>query len=528
MTPLRIPSRFALHLCVILSLPLCLWGPLGFAVAGSAQKPILAQAEAKPLNVLFLPVDDLKPMLGCYGDNTIKTPNIDRVAERGTVFLNASCQQAICGPSRASLMTGMYPDHTRVWDLATKMRDVNPDILSIPQYFRQQGYETTGVGKTFDPRCVDGAKFQDKPSWSIPYKRVPGKSYANPEIAVAWKKAEELVRGKTFRMGYERNKAIARLGGPMCRPATECMDVPDHVYKDGAVAWAGVELLERLAKGDKPFFLSVGFAKPHLPFVAPKKYWDLYDRESLSLAPYQQKATNARELAYKSLGEIAAYSDMPEKGPIDPETQKRLLHGYMATTSYMDAQLGLLLDKLEELGIADNTMICLWGDHGFHLGDHGLWTKHTNFEQAVRSPLIISAPAGFKANQTEAPVEFVDIFPTLCDLVGLEIPQQLPGKSLVSIMKDPSETVRYAALGQYPRGSKIMGYTLRSKRYRYVKWMELNYRKGETTGKRKTTQLFDHEQDPLETINLADNPEYQTIVDSFEAEFARRNVAQEQ
>jgi len=303
------------------------------------------------------------------------------------------------------------------------------------------------------------------------------------------------------------------------------MDVPDHVYKDGAVARAGVELLERLAKGDKPFFLSVGFAKPHLPCVAPKKYWDLYDRESLSLAPYQQKATNARELAYKSLGEIAAYSDMPEKGTIDKETQKRLIHGYMATTTYMDAQLGLLLDKLEELEIADNTIICLWGDHGFHLGDHGMWTKHTNFEQAVLSPLLIAAPKGFKANSSNAPVEFVDIFPTLCDLSGLDIPKHLPGKTLVPVMKDTSTSVRYAALGQYPRG-KVMGYTLRSERYRYVKWLNLNYRKGETKGKLVATQLFDYEKDPLETENLATNSEYRTIMDSFEEEFARRNIAQ--
>ena len=522
----RIPSLLALRLCAILSLSLSLWEPLGFAVAGGEQNPFTAQVKAKPLNVLFLPVDDLKPMLGCYGDNTIKTPNIDRIAERGTVFLNASCQQAICGPSRASLMTGMYPDHTKVWDLATKMREINPDILSIPQYFKQQGYETTGVGKTFDPRCVDGAKFQDKPSWSIPYQKAGGKGYANPEVAKAWKKAAELVKGRTFRMGYERNKAIARLGGPMCRPATECMDVPDHAYKDGAVARVGIKLLEELSKGDKPFFLSVGFAKPHLPFVAPKKYWDMYDRDDIEQAEYQKKAKKDASIAYKGLGEIAAYSDMPEKGTIDQETQKRLIHGYMATTSYMDAQLGLLLDKLEELEIADNTIICLWGDHGFHLGDHGMWTKHTNFEQAVRSPLLIAAPKGFKPNSTNAPVELVDIFPTLCDLAGLDIPQHLPGKSIAPIMKKPTTSVRYAALGQYPRG-KAMGYALRSERYRYVKWLNMNYRKGETKGTLISTQLFDYEKDPLETVNLAANPEYKTIVASFEAEFARRNVAQE-
>lgn len=490
-------------------------------------------ASAEKLNVLFIPVDDLKPMLGCYGDETIKTPNIDRLAERGMVFLNNSCQQALCGPSRASLLTGLYPDQTRVWDLLTKMRDVNPDILTIPQYFRQQGYTTTGVGKTFDFRCVDNSKDMDKPSWSIPYKKTGAKQYVNPEVNEAWKEAEKLVAGRTFRVGYERNKAIVNLGGPMCRPSTECMDVPDETYIDGVNARAGAGLLAQLAREDKPFFLSVGFAKPHLPFIAPKKYWDLYDRNSISFAEFQKKAENSDDISYKgkTLGEIAAYSDIPETGPIDTVTQERLIHGYMAATSYVDAQIGLILDKLEELGLEDNTIICLWGDHGFHLGDHGLWTKHTNFEQAVRAPMIISAPQGFKAGKTDSPTEFVDIFPTLCALAGLDIPKHLPGKNLVPVMKDPSASVRYAAMGQYPRYAKgkgpAMGYTLRNKRYRYVKWVAMNYMKGETSGETVATELYDYKTDPLETANLAGNPEYRKIVKRFEAEFSRRNVAQE-
>ncbi|MEL7118104.1 MAG: sulfatase-like hydrolase/transferase, partial [Bacteroidota bacterium] len=243
-------------------------------------------------NVLFIPVDDLKPMLSCYGDSLVKTPNIDRIAKRGTVFLNTACQQAICGPSRASLLTGMYPDQTKVWDLTTKMRDINPDILTIPQYFKQQGYTTTGIGKTFDPRCVDNGKFMDKPSWSIPYQKAKSIQYANPEVKVAWGKAEKLIEGQTFDVAYKRNRAIAQAGILMARPSTECMDVPDDIYSDGANTKVALDLMEKLAQSENPFFLSVGYAKPHLPFIAPKKYWDLYDRSSIPLAPFQQKSEN--------------------------------------------------------------------------------------------------------------------------------------------------------------------------------------------------------------------------------------------
>ena len=487
-----------------------------------------SELSAQDVNVLFIPIDDLKPMLGAYGNTLVKTPNIDRIAKLGTVFLNNSCQQAICGPARASLMTGMYPDYTQVWDLRTKMRDINPTILTIPQYFKEQGYTTAGVGKTFDNRCVDNGQDMDKPSWSIPYIKINSKKYANPEVTAAWKKAEKLVAGKKFRVNYERAKAISDLGGPMCRPSTESMEVPDDTYADGINARAAVKMLDKLSKENKPFFFSVGFSKPHLPFVAPKKYWDLYDANDIEIAAYQDRAKKSPEIAYKgeNLGEISSYSDIPNRGPLPIEKQKELIHGYMAATSYVDAQVGLLLDKLEALGIKDNTVIILWGDHGFHLGDHGLWTKHTNFEQAVRSPMIIAAPKGFNANKSATPTEFVDIFPTLCDLTGIKVPKHLPGKSLVSVMKNPATSVRYAALSQYPRGRSRMGYTLRNDRFRYVKWLNMQYKNGERKGRLIATELYDYDNDPLESVNLVNNPQYAEIVKAFENEFLRRNVAQ--
>jgi iduronate 2-sulfatase len=500
---------------------------------------IKSTAASERPNILFIPVDDLKPMLGCYGDKKIKTPNIDRLARRGTVFLNNACQQAVCGPSRASLMTGRYPDSTGVFDLATRMRDINADILSLPQYLQQNGYETTGLGKTYDPRCVDD--LFDEPSWSIPYMGnadrdryapgfgMPADGFQAPETKkeaalVAKLMREQGIKGKDEKKKFQREH-------PGCHPATECYDAPDNAYKDGVNAEVGCEYLEKLARGKKPFFLSVGFSKPHLPFVAPKKYWDLYDRSAIELSPFQDDAKGTPEFAYNRGGELrAGYTGIPNEGRLPEAMQKELIHGYMACVSYTDAQIGKLLDKLDQLGLADKTIICLWGDHGWHLGDHSQWCKHSNFEQAARAPLIIAAPSQkAKGVRTESPSEFVDIFPTLVELVGLPGPAVLEGKSLTTILDNPSASVREAAMGQYPRGingQKGMGYSLRSKRFRYVKWLVMDYYKGERTGLLATRELYDYKNDPYETVNLADNPEYAAVIEHFEQLFKERNVAQ--
>jgi arylsulfatase A-like enzyme len=493
-------------------------------------------AGARP-NILMIPVDDLKPLLHCYGTPGILTPNIDRLAARGTVFTNNCCQQAVCGPTRASLMTGMYPDSTGVWDLKTRMRDVNPDILSLPQHLIAQGYETTGVGKTYDTRCV--GKGADAPSWSIPYGSQklefnpdaprPMRGYQNPDTKAAAGKALVAIKGQTFRSGSARNSAMARAAGPLAAPATECMDLPDDAYPDGALAKAGCALLETLAASDKPFFLSVGFLKPHLPFIAPKRYWDLYDPADITPHPFQKHAENSPELAYHNSGELRSYSDIPHSGDLPADMQVRLIHGYRACVSYIDAQIGKLLDKLDALGIADNTVVCLWGDHGWHLGDHAMWCKHSNFEQAVRAPLIVAAPGKPGGKTADAPTGFVDVFPTLCDLAGVPIPTHLQGRSLVPLMENPGASVREAILSQYPRsvdGQPVMGYTLRDKRYRYVKWIKMNYRAGERAGLLVARELYDYQTDPMETVSQAENTDYAGVVDRFEAIFAAMSVAQ--
>jgi hypothetical protein len=514
-----------------------------------------AQEQKKKPNVLFIAIDDLKPVLGCYGDKQIKTPNIDRLAKMGTVFLSNYCQQAVCGPTRASIMTGMRPDYTKIWDLKTKMRDKNPDIVSIPQYFVSKGYSSQGIGKVYDPRCVD--KELDKPSWSVPYYKTAKKYYApeygEPALERYQMKSTKDTVGKYLQEALAKGmkKADAsEYAGTKAKPTTECVDVPDNAYNDGANALQAKDILIDLSKKNEPFFFAVGFAKPHLPFVAPKKYWDLYNREDMPLAPFQEKTANAVEAAYHNAGEIRGYTDIPsltsftdQKSygitlPVDK--QKELIHGYYAAVSYTDANVGILLNTLDSLGLISNTIIVLWGDHGWHLGDHNLWCKHTNFEQATRTPLIISSPK-VKSSKTNSTTEFVDIFPTLCDLAGLEIPTNLAGKSLVSVMKKPTSVIKEYAVSQYPRSNggtetdrsgyadaKVMGYSIRNQQYRFTLWMGNNYRSSQPFNKDYIigTELYDYKNDPLEKVNVAKESKYtkvskkmyQQIIDFFKSQ----------
>ena len=481
-------------------------------------------------NVLFIAVDDLKPELGCYGNALVKTPNIDRIAERGMVFMHNYCQQAICGPTRASLMTGRRPDYTKVWDLKTKMRDVNKDILSIPQYFIQQGYTTAGIGKIFDPRCVDNS--QDKPSWSVPYYFVSKEYFYNnqsPELNFYQNpETRELVRKYTTEAeekGLTKDK-IRDYVMQFVKPSVECIDVPDNAYNDGAMAIRATEILAGLSKNKKPFFLAVGFSRPHLPFVAPEKYWDLYQRDEIPLAKFQEHAKNSPELAYHNSGELRTYSDIPPLASftdvkinhigLPVEKQKELIHGYYAAVSYVDAQIGKLVHSLDSLGLTENTIIVLWGDHGWHLGDHDLWCKHTNFENAARAPLIFSAP-GFKPGKSQSLTEFVDIFPTLCELSGLKTPENLDGKSLVPLMKDPAASVKKYAVSQYPHEGK-MGYSVRTEKYRLTWWMKNGFLSYSTFSKDLIVarELYDYENDPMETVNVVNDKKYREIVIDIE------------
>ena len=471
------------------------------AIAGTA-----SAGDAPRKNVLFIAVDDLKPILGCYGDKMIKTPNIDEISARGTLFTHCYCQQAISGPSRTSLLTGKRPDYTQVWDLKTKMREVRPGIVTIPQHFRDNGYHSAGVGKIFDYRNV---KNNDTVSWSQRY--IDYREFFNPRYVQPY---ANYYQDPEFRKIYEKKLSEGRFAGlkgaalnqyalKSVNRSMESVDVPDDAYADGAITNAAVKFISGY-ESEKPFFLAVGFMRPHLPFVAPEKYFELYDRESIPLAQFRRKAADSPNIAYHNSGELKSYSDIPaiysyndiENTVLFRYEQRRLIHAYYACVSYIDAQIGRLIGVLREKGVYDDTIIVLWGDHGWHLGDHGLWGKNTNFEQATRSPLIISA-TGLSAGVSETPTEFVDIFPTLCQLARLDTPGGLDGISLVAQISGTTGE-RYA-VSQISSGG-TMGYSIRTGRYRYTIWFDWKNRILDT-GRITAEELYDYSADPHETKN---------------------------
>lgn len=469
-----------------------------------------AQEKAVKPNVLFIAVDDLKPYLNFYGYKAVKSPNLDKLAERSTIFMANYCQQAVCGPTRASLLTGLRPDRTMVWDLKTLIRDKNPEVVTLPQLFKQNGYTTAALGKIFDQRSVD--KKHDEVSWTEPYKnkyKYPDAygapllgHYQNPEMK------------KKYGNASEEDMAEVKV-------STESADVPDDAYADGAMINEAVQDLRKYGSSGKPFFLAVGIRKPHLPFVAPKKYWDLYSRENIEVATWQKPAIDGPQISYHSSGELRGNTDIKalvkddEQLNLSVDKQKELIHGYYASISYMDALVGKLLAELKSSGLDKNTIIILWGDHGWHLGDHNLWNKHSNFEQATRAPLMISLPNQKSKIIYNSITEFVDVYPTLAELAGLPTANNLDGKSLVSSLKGEKQTVKEFAISQYPRNKdkeNYMGYALRTKQYRFVEWIK-DFR---TTQKFDplsvhAIELYDYDKDPLETKNLANDPAYKKI-----------------
>ena len=481
------------------------------------------------MNVLMISVDDLKPLLSFYGHKNIKTPHLDKLAAQSAVYFNAHCQQAICGASRASVMTGMRPDNTRVWEFKHIMRERNPSVITIPEYFKSQGYITSFVGKIFDYRCVADGKKQDMLSWSRTEQPRSAKSMKN--FGFADPAFHEMLRLKTIELkkqgmkaGYnELKKAIKLI------PCFEGhMDVHDEAYEDGLIAREGVRLICEMGQKKQPFFIAVGFKKPHLPFVAPKKYWDLYLENDFELESYQKPTVGAPSYAYQDSWEFSAYEVPRVNGEVSESFQRKLKHGYAACVSYIDTQVGKLLQTIENQGLKGNTIIAFWSDHGFHLGDHGMWCKHSNYEQATRVPFLIFDPRqNLEPGKIESPVELIDMFPTLCELSDLQIPYNLDGKSLVH----PKEQT--FALSQFPRNAgkfkKIMGYGFRFDRFRYVEWVDNNYQKDNTaTGPLLAIELYDYETDPEERVNLVNHPEYKSILKHLqqqarESGFSRAN-----
>lgn len=435
-------------------------------------------AADKP-NVLFIAVDDLRPELNCYGAGQIHSPNIDRLASEGTLFSRAYCQQAVCNPSRASLMTGLRPDTLKVYDLKTNFRDTTPWAVSIPQVFKDNGYFTQAIGKIYHG---GHGLSDDVISWSEPQITNPAPRFGPEGMKVSQREKKAY-------------KAAGRKPSDVRGLPYENADVADNELRDGKAAEIAIDMIR--AHKDEPFFIGVGFLNPHLPFVSPKKYWELYDEGDIKLPENMYPPKDAPSYAGTSWGELRQYVGIPEKGPVDKEQAREMIHGYYAAVSYVDACVGKLLDELDSLKLRDDTIVILWGDHGWQLGEHSYWCKHTNYDVATRVPLIISVP-GQKAvgSPSNALVEFVDIFPTLTEAAGMPTPDRLEGHSFLPLTDNPTMPWKSAAFHLYPRGGR-MGHGMRTDRHHLIEWTNSK------TGKFDAVELYDLVNDPQENTNIA-------------------------
>jgi len=431
--------------------------------------PLLAKGASTRPNVLFIAVDDLRPQLGCYGQGQIKSPHIDRLAEGGTVFKRAYCQVAVCGASRASLLTGLRPTPKRFLNYYTHAEKDAPGAMTLPEEFRRNGYHCISNGKIFHHRDDT-----DERSWSEP----------------AWKPSMNALAT----LEPESKTLISEKGRG---PVFEAPDVHDSAYPDGQIADKTIHDLKRMKKDDKAFFIACGFMKPHLPFYAPKTYWDLYDRDSIEVADNQYRPKNAPR-SLKGSGEFNNYHNRHIEVNSDP-WHRSMRHGYYACVSYIDAQIGRILEILDELELRDNTIIILWGDHGWHLGEHNFWGKHNVMHLATRSPLIISAP-GFNAGQrSDRLVEFVDIYPTLCDLVGIKtVNQGLQGTSFKPLLSQATRPWKKAVFSRFGPARSVI-----TDRYNYAEF------------KNGDRMLYDLRRDAAENVNIAEYAEHQALVNEL-------------
>ncbi len=449
-------------------------------------------------NVVLILVDDLKPTLGVYGDSTAVSPNIDRLANMGTRFDLAYCNQAVCLPSRYNLLLGARSTSTGIYNFGIDFRSVYPDAVTLPQHFMAAGYHAESMGKVFH---IGHGNTNDAASWSIPHRKEKVIEYLDPKSTERQLTREEafFTNARKHILDLPPNRQLPR------GAAWEDLDVLDEAYADGRIATHAIDRLRQVSQeASPPFFMAIGFARPHLPFCVPKKYWDLYDASQLPMPEYEQDPVGTTAWAVKRRGEIEQFKPIPNQGePFSEELKRKLIHGYYASVSYTDAQIGRVLDEMERLKLFDNTIIVLWGDHGWHLGDHGSWTKHSNFEQANRIPLLIYAPGITQPNAaTKQLAETVDIYPTLADLAGLPKPigpQPIDGQSLVPVLKDPASRIRDHAYHAYPkqRGTRL-GAAIRTERYRMVQWFNPKDPSAEII-----YELYDYEEDPLETRNHA-------------------------
>ena len=442
-------------------------------------------------NVLFIVVDDLRPELGCYGSEAVITPNIDRLASESVVFQRAYCNVPVSGASRSSLLTGAYPDISkgRFVDAETWSQKDLPGVVTLPQAFKNAGYYTMSVGKVFH-HFMDRTDSWSENPWIVSPASGDWALYNKWNV---WKNEipENELHPKSHR-------------GPYCEGA----DAPESCYEDNMIANKAVAELGRLKDKDQPFFLAVGFRKPHLPFIAPKKYWDLYKREEIKIADNRYRSENLPEQVQSSR-EIFQYTHVDNTSDVNFHREAR--HAYYACVSFIDAQVGIVLDELKRLGLDENTIVVLFGDHGWHLGEHDFWGKHTLFNQATHAPFMVSCPGGARGN-SQSIVEFVDIYPSLCEACHVSKPNHLQGRSFLPILKNPKKKHRDYAFIQWGKGVNLV-----TPDYSYAQWYDKSQN---IVGE----MLFDHRNDPQENKNVAGSKKYQKLIKRFKADIQKERT----
>jgi arylsulfatase A-like enzyme len=451
------------------------------AVSACRNNNANSKTDSSP-NILFIAVDDLRPELGCYGNSIISSPNIDRLASSGVVFQRAYCNIPVSGASRASLLTGTRPTSYRFIDFDTWAEKDNPGAITLPKHLRNNGYYTVSLSKVFHHLN------DSRDSWDEEWR---------PSGKGSWRNytQEDNLRIDT----------LVNRGMPF-----ECADVPDTAYYDGKTAQKAIKFLRNSGKTKKPFFLAVGFLKPHLPFNAPKKYWDLYDPSVIGIANNPNPPKDAPRKAIHNWGELRQYYSIPETGSLSDSAANKLRHGYYASVSYTDAQIGLLLDELDKNGLAENTIVVLWGDHGWNLGEHGLWCKHCNFNTSLNAPLIFKVPGLTNGKKNNSITEFIDIYPTICELTGISLPSHLEGESLTGRLKNPEKQEKDFAVSKF-----IAGVTLVQDDYFYTEF--INEKDSVVAN-----MLFDHNTDPDENTNLSNNKDIQALVSSLSSQLKEK------
>lgn len=482
-------------------------------------------------NVLFISIDDLRPELGCYGNDEIKTPNFDEFSKSATTFMRAYCQAAVCAPSRASVMTGLRPDSNRVWDLRGKFRVNLPNVVTIPQHFHKHGYHTVSMGKIFHNHMPDRISF-DEPDLRPQKYMTPEMIDREPESFYHDEALnEELAEVRKRRLAKNPN---AYADGWAYGRATESFDGPDNQFYDGAQTELAIETMRRLKEKDQPFFLALGYYRPHLPFVAPKKYWDMYDSDKLSMASNPYLPKDSPVMAMNSAYEMKGCYDFehvkhPSVASLTEQEARLLKHGYYASVSFVDACLGKLMKGLAELGLDKNTIVVVWGDHGWKLGEHGSWCKQTNYNIDTRVPLLIRVPgAAGQGSKCNGLVELVDLYPTLCDVAEIPIPDDMEGTSLKPLLSDSKQDWKSAAFSQFhrapritPDGGRYMGFSMVTTRYHYVQWRNWDHVKGVAEKEIVAQELYDLEFDPQENTNIANLENHKQLIEELSGQLSR-------